>query len=200
VLFARTTDLVQRLQTARLALAFEAAIAKLHRYDLLMLNDLSYVRKDQAETSVLFTLISSRHECRSMLITANQPFAKWTTVFLDSALTIAAIDRLVHHATVIEMNVQSYRQRSSSCERAGPQQCHPKPIHSRSPPLTGPPGRTAQHAACQRQSGATIIPTSAAESPSPLDQGPGWRQPEPARAGPGPEDSCDFSLRCGIAG
>jgi DNA replication protein DnaC len=117
VLFARTTDLVQRLQTARQALALEAAIAKLDRYDLLMLDDLSYVRKDQAETSVLFELISSRYERRSMLITANQPFAEWNTVFPDPAMTIAAIDRLVHHATVIEMNVQSYRQRSATLRK-----------------------------------------------------------------------------------
>src|SRR6202022_3097618 len=76
VLFTRTTDLVQRLQTARQDLALEAAIARLDRYDLLMLDDLSYVRKDQAETSVLFELISKRYERRSMLITANQPFAE----------------------------------------------------------------------------------------------------------------------------
>ena len=73
VLFTRTTELVQRLQTARQDLALEAAITKLDRYDLLVLDDLSYVRKDQAETSVLFELISRRYERRSMLITANQP-------------------------------------------------------------------------------------------------------------------------------
>jgi DNA replication protein DnaC len=117
VLFARTTDLVQRLQTARQTLALEAAIARLDRYDLLMLDDLSYVRKDQAETSVLFELISSRYERRSMLITANQPFAEWNSVFPDPAMTIAAIDRLVHHAVVIEMNVQSYRQRSATLRK-----------------------------------------------------------------------------------
>jgi len=117
VLFARTTDLVQRLQTARQALTLEAAIARLDRYDLLMLDDLSYVRKDQAETSVLFELISSRYERRSILITANQPFAEWNTVFPDPAMTIAAIDRLVHHAVVIEMNVQSYRQRSATLRK-----------------------------------------------------------------------------------
>ena len=77
VMFARTTDLVQRLQVARRELALESAIAKLDRYDLLILDDIAYVTKDHAETSVLFELIAARYERRSMLITANQPFGEW---------------------------------------------------------------------------------------------------------------------------
>ena len=77
VLFARTTDLVQRLQIARRDLALEAAIAKLDKYHLLILDDLAYVTKDQAETSVLFELIGARYERRSLLVTANQPFGEW---------------------------------------------------------------------------------------------------------------------------
>jgi DNA replication protein DnaC len=77
VIFARTTDLVQRLQIARRELAVESAIAKLDRYDLLILDDIAYVTKDQAETSVLFELIAARYERRSMLITANEPFGEW---------------------------------------------------------------------------------------------------------------------------
>nr|WP_305782229.1 ATP-binding protein [Acidisoma sp. S159] len=77
----RTTDLVQKLQTARRALQLEAAIAKLDKYHLLILDDLAYVTKDQAETSVLFELISARYERRSMLITANQPFGEWGRIF-----------------------------------------------------------------------------------------------------------------------
>ncbi len=114
VLFTRTTDIVQRLQAARQDLALEAAIAKLDRYDLLVLDDLSYARRDQAETSVLFELISKRYERRSLLITANQPFGEWNKIFPDPAMTVAAVDRLVHHATILEMNVESYRQRSAT--------------------------------------------------------------------------------------
>jgi DNA replication protein DnaC len=98
VLFTRITDLVQRLQAERQALRLEAAIAKLDRFDLLILDDLSYVTKDQAETSVLFELIATRYERRSMLISANQPFGEWGKVFPDPAMTVAAIDRLIHHA------------------------------------------------------------------------------------------------------
>jgi DNA replication protein DnaC len=120
VLFTRTTDLVQKLQVARRELDLEAAISRLDRFDLLVLDDLAYVTKDQAETSVLFELISARYERRSMLITANQPFGEWNKVFPDPAMTLAAIDRLVHHATIIEMNVDSYRRRSALERKRGP--------------------------------------------------------------------------------
>jgi DNA replication protein DnaC len=119
VLFARTSDLVQRLQVARRELAPEAAINRLDRFHLVgghlppTLDDLAYVSKDQAETSVLFELISARYEHRSTLITANQPFGAWGKVFPDPAMTLAAVDRLVHHATIFEINVDSYRRRAA---------------------------------------------------------------------------------------
>lgn len=113
VLFTRTTDLTQRLQMARRELALEAAIAKLDKFHLVVLDDFAYVTKDQAETSVLFELISARYEQRSMLITANQPFGQWEAIFPDRAMTVAAIDRLVHRATIFELNVDSYRRRTA---------------------------------------------------------------------------------------
>jgi DNA replication protein DnaC len=109
VLFMRTSEMVQRLQAARQSLQLPQTLAKLDKYDLLILDDISYVRKDQAETSVLFELIAERYERRSLLITANQPFSGWDHVFPDPAMTLAAIDRLVHHATIFELNVESYR-------------------------------------------------------------------------------------------
>jgi DNA replication protein DnaC len=110
VLYMRTSELVQRLQAARQSLQLPQALAKLDRYDLLILDDLSYVRRDQAETSVLFELIAERYERRSILITANQPFSGWDNVFPDPGMTVAAIDRLVHHSTIFELHkVESYR-------------------------------------------------------------------------------------------
>lgn len=114
VLYTRTTDLVQRLQAARRDLALEAALARLDRFDLIILDDIGYAQKDQAETSVLFELISRRYETRSLAIAANQPFSAWDRVFPDKAVTVAAIDRLVHHATILEMNVDSYRRRAAA--------------------------------------------------------------------------------------
>ena len=113
VLFTRTTDLTQRLQMARRELALEAAIARLDKFHLIVLDDFAYVTKDQAETSVLFELISARYEQRSMLITANQPFGQWEAIFPDRGMTLAAIDRLVHRASIFELNVDSYRRRTA---------------------------------------------------------------------------------------
>ena len=113
VFFTRTTDLVQRMQVARRELALESLLARLDRYHLVILDDLAYVQKDQAETSVLFELISARYERRSLLITANQPFGEWHRVCPDETTAVAAVDRLVHHATILEMNVESYRRRAA---------------------------------------------------------------------------------------
>lgn len=113
VLFARCSDFVQRLQAARRDLRLPQELAKLDRFDLLILDDLSYVRRNQNETSVLFELIAERYERKSIAITANTPFSQWGEIFDSPAMTLAAIDRLVHHATIFEMNVESYRRRSA---------------------------------------------------------------------------------------
>ena len=135
VLFTRTSELVQRLQVARRELALESAISRLERFDLLILDDITYVSKDQAETSVLFELISARYERRSLLITANQPFGEWGKIFPDPAMTLAAVDRLVHHATIFEMNVESYRRRAAlDRKQTGPG----RPAHYATPKNVGP--------------------------------------------------------------
>ena len=128
VLFTRTGDLVQRLQAARRELRLAAELAKLDRFDLLVLDDISYVRRDQAETSVLFELIAERYERKSLAITANQPFSAWEGIFPDAAMTLAAVDRLVHHATILEMNVESYRRKAARPGRApdGPEGTKPE--------------------------------------------------------------------------
>jgi DNA replication protein DnaC len=73
------------------------------------LDDIGYVKKDEYETSVLFELISHRYETSSIIITANQPFSKWDNIFPDSMMAVAAIDRLVHHSTVLSLEGDSYR-------------------------------------------------------------------------------------------
>ena len=113
LLFTRCSDLVQRLQAARRDLRLPQELAKLDRFDLLILDDLSYVRRDQSETSVLFELISERYERKSLALTANTPFSQWGEVFVEPAMTLAAVDRLDHHSTILEMNVESYRRRAA---------------------------------------------------------------------------------------
>ena len=137
VLFTRTSELVQKLQAARQSLQLPSALARLDRFDLIVLDDLSYARKDQAETSVLFELIAERYERKSLLITANQPFSGWNDVFPDPGMTVAAIDRLVHHSTIFELNVESYRRRTAGDK----QNARRRQSHDDNPadPFSGPP-------------------------------------------------------------
>jgi DNA replication protein DnaC len=113
VLFMQTTAMVQKLQQARRDYKLPECLRKLARFDLLILDDIGYVKKDEVETSVLFELIAQRYENHSLLITSNQPFSEWGEIFPDNIMAVAAIDRLVHHATIINVTDESYRRRQS---------------------------------------------------------------------------------------
>ena len=114
VKFFNTNALVQQLQLDKQQLQLPIQLKKLDRFDLLVLDDLGYVKKSEAETSVLFELIAHRYERKSLLVTANQPFSQWDTIFTDSMMTVAAIDRLIHHAVIFELKAQSYRKRAAA--------------------------------------------------------------------------------------
>jgi len=109
VLYMRTSELVQRLQAARQNLQLPQALIKLDRYDLLILDDIGYVQHDRAEMEVLFALLAERYERKSVMITSNLVFSKWDQIFKDPMTTMAAIDRLVHHATILEFDGESVR-------------------------------------------------------------------------------------------
>ena len=113
VLYQRTANLVQKLQAARRDLALEGAVRKLYKYHLLILDDFSYVTSEHAETSVLFELVGARYENRSLLVIANEPFSAWGRIFGGDAMTLAAVDRLVHRSHIFELNVESYRRRAA---------------------------------------------------------------------------------------
>lgn len=119
--FFAATTLVQHLQQAKRQLLLPNALKKLDRYDLLVVDDLGYVKKSEAETSVLFELIAHRYERKSLLVTANQPFSQWNAIFADDMMTVAAVDRLIHHALIVELKADSYRKRSADYRaRANP--------------------------------------------------------------------------------
>ena len=111
VLFTSTTKIVQNLQASRRDCMLPAALAKLGKYEVIILDDIGYVRKDEAETHVLFELIAERYESGSMIVTSNQPFSEWDKIFATNSMTIAAIDRLIHHATIFEITSESYRKK-----------------------------------------------------------------------------------------
>jgi DNA replication protein DnaC len=109
VYFSTCDSIVQQLLRAKRGLELDKLLKKLSRFDALMIDDFGYVKQDRDEMEVLFTLLAHRYERGSMLITSNLPFSKWEVIFKDPMTTAAAIDRLVHHSVVLELNVPSYR-------------------------------------------------------------------------------------------
>jgi len=109
VYFAHCSLLVQELLRAKQELKLTRFLKKLSRYDAVILDDLGYVQQSREEMEVLFTLLAERYERGSVMITSNLPFSQWEAIFKDPLTTAAAIDRLVHHCVIIELNIPSYR-------------------------------------------------------------------------------------------
>jgi DNA replication protein len=109
VYFTMCSLLVQELLLAKRNLQLPRMLKKLAKYEALIIDDIGYVHQGQDEMDVLFTLLAERYERGSVLITSNLPFSKWETIFKDPMVTAAAIDRLVHHSVILELNVGSYR-------------------------------------------------------------------------------------------
>ncbi len=109
VLFTPTFRLVQQLLQAKREVELESLLRRLDRFDVLILDDIGYVQQDRDEMEVLFTLLAERYERRSTVITSNLVFSQWDKIFKDPMTTAAAIDRLVHHATILELVGESYR-------------------------------------------------------------------------------------------
>lgn len=109
VLFAPTFRLVQDLLAAKRDLALPRALRRLDLFDVLILDDIGYVQQAPEEVEVLFTLLAERYERRSLVITSNLVFSEWDRIFKNPMTTAAAIDRLVHHAVILEFDVPSYR-------------------------------------------------------------------------------------------
>jgi DNA replication protein DnaC len=107
--FTTCALLVQELLIAKRELRLSREIKRLARYDGLLIDDLGYVQQSREEMEVLFTLLAERYERGSVLMTSNLPFSKWEAIFKDPMTTAAAIDRLVHHAVILELNIPSYR-------------------------------------------------------------------------------------------
>jgi len=109
VLFTSAGMLVQELLTAKRDLKLARMIKDLARYELLLLDDIGYVQQNREEMEVLFTLLAERYERGSVMITSNLAFSQWDRIFKDPVTTAAAIDRLIHHSIILELNIESYR-------------------------------------------------------------------------------------------
>lgn len=109
VLYTPAYKLVQRLLVAKRELELESALKRLDRFEFVILDDLGYVQQNREEMEVLFTFLAERYERRSIMITSNLVFSQWDRIFKDPMTTAAAIDRLVHHSTILEMTGKSRR-------------------------------------------------------------------------------------------
>jgi DNA replication protein DnaC len=109
LLFTTTSLLVQELLKAKRDLSLKTLLKQLSRWEGLLIDDLGYVQQSREEMEVLFTLLAERYERGSVLVTSNLVFSQWEQIFKDPMTTAAAIDRLVHHSVIIELNLPSYR-------------------------------------------------------------------------------------------
>jgi DNA replication protein DnaC len=109
VIFAPCSLLVQDLLIAKRDLKLSRALKKLSAFEVLVIDDIGYVQQSREEMEVLFTLLAERYERGTVMLTSNLPFSKWEAIFKDPMTTAAAIDRLVHHSVILELNIASYR-------------------------------------------------------------------------------------------
>lgn len=119
VMFAPTFKLVQQLLAAKKALRLEALLKKLDRYAVVVLDDIGYLQQSSEEMEVLFTFLAERYERRSVMISSNLAFSKWDQIFKDPMTTMAAVDRLVHHAIILDFDNESVRAKQAKEKLAG---------------------------------------------------------------------------------
>jgi DNA replication protein DnaC len=119
VYYCPTFRLVQELLAAKRDLTLPRALRKLDLFEVLVLDDIGYVQQSAEEVEVLFTLLAERYERRSLVITSNLVFSQWDQIFKNPLTTAAAIDRVVHHAIILEFNVPSYRTEQARGRRHG---------------------------------------------------------------------------------
>jgi DNA replication protein DnaC len=107
--FTPAYALVQRLLAAKQGLGLERELRRLDAFSALIIDDIGYVQQSREETEVLFTLLAERYERKSVIITSNLVFSQWERIFKDPMTTAAAIDRIIHHCIILELNGPSFR-------------------------------------------------------------------------------------------
>lgn len=117
VLFVAAVHLVQQLLVAKRDLRLENLLRKLDGFELIVLDDIGYIQQNREEMEVLFTFLSERYERRSLMITSNLVFSEWDKIFKDPITTAAAIDRLVHHSIILELDGESYRMQHAKTKK-----------------------------------------------------------------------------------
>ena len=129
ILFRPCNILVQEMLVAKRDLKLPQYLKRLAKYDAVIIDDIGYVQQNREEMEVLFTLLADRYERGSVMITSNLPFSKWELIFKDPMTTAAAIDRLVHHSIILELNINSYRLEQSQLKQKSLKQSYKKRGH-----------------------------------------------------------------------
>lgn len=119
VLFRPCELLVQELLRAKRDLDIGRVLKKLRNYQVIIVDDIGYVQQSREEMEVLFSLLSDRYERGSLMVTSNLAFSEWEKIFKDPMTTAAAIDRLVHHSIILELNLPSYRLEQAKKRKKG---------------------------------------------------------------------------------
>jgi DNA replication protein DnaC len=119
IYFTSCSLLVQQLLAAKAELKLAKVLKRLSRFEAIIIDDIGYVQQSREEMEVLFTLLAERYERGSVMLTSNLPFSKWEQIFKDPMTTAAAIDRLVHHSIILELNVKSYRMEQARRKKRG---------------------------------------------------------------------------------
>ena len=141
ILFTTTSLLVQELLKAKRDLTLKAFLKQLSRWEGLLIDDLGYVQQSREEMEVLFTLLAERYERGSVLVTSNLAFSQWEQIFKDPMTTAAAIDRLVHHSVILELNVPSYRAEAAKKAKHPPTSNGDKEPPAKESPAKEPPAK-----------------------------------------------------------
>ena len=126
ILFRPCSLLVQELLVAKRDLELPRTLKRLSKYEAIIIDDIGYVQQSREEMEVLFTLLAERYERGSVMLTSNLPFSKWEQIFKDPMTTAAAIDRLVHHSIILELNLSSYRLEASKTKATTEEETPPK--------------------------------------------------------------------------
>lgn len=113
VYFTRCNVLIEELLNAKKDLRLDSLLKKLSKFDAIIIDDIGYIQYNREEMEVLFSLLAQRYERGSIMLTSNLPFSKWENIFKDPMTTAAAIDRLIHHSIILELNVDSYRMKQA---------------------------------------------------------------------------------------
>ncbi len=116
VYFSPTFKLVEKLLVAKKELELEKTLKRFDKFDVVILDDIGYVQQSRDEMEVLFTFLADRYERKSLMISSNLVFSKWEQIFKDPMTTMAAVDRLVHHSTILEFSGESIRAREAKAK------------------------------------------------------------------------------------